>query len=204
MAVSGATMALEVDKVLARDVLSAARTLPTASMHLPAAVATPPSITAVAPTLDMPETAVIEAESALVEQALGCSVRQAVLALPLGALSPGSRSEDHRQAQAFQVACPMPASYRLLIVNADGDELVDGIVPVRIGEQGRGQLRITIDGQAPGADIRHNGVLPKTHQLAVELRDDLGRARVPSASGVFAMLGDGVSLVLRPSRAEAH
>lgn len=198
--------ALELDKALPLPTLSAEGVLPETSLRLPGVELPSGPLNGRAVVADLPDAAAPAAvtQAALAGLAHRCSVRQSALALPLGALRPGAHSEAFSQAQAFQVACPEPASYRLIIVNAQGEELPQGVVPVRIGESGGGQLHITIDGREPGALIRHNGVLPKTHQLAVELRDEFGRGRIPATSGALTMAKRDLSLALRAALPEEH
>ncbi|WP_027873239.1 hypothetical protein [Spongiibacter marinus] len=196
--------ALELDETLPLSIPPSVNALPEAPLRLPGARLPSMNLRGGALVAELPDEVARAAvtQGAMAELAHRCSVRQSALALPLGALSPGAHSEAFSQARAFQVACPEPASYRLIIVNAQGEELPQGVVPVRIGDSGGGQLHITIDGREPGGLIRHNGVLPKTHQLAVELRDEFGRGRIPSASGVLTMAKHDLSLVLRPALPE--
>ncbi len=196
--------ALELDEALPLSIARSVNALPEAPLRLPGVRLPSVNLLGSALVAELPDEVARAAvtQGALAGLAHRCSVRQSALALPLGALRPGAHSEAFSQAQAFQVACPEPASYRLIIVNAQGEELPQGVVPVQIGDSGGGQLHITIDGREPGALIRHNGVLPKTHQLAVELRDEFGRGRIPSTSGALTMAKRDLSLALRAALPE--
>lgn len=199
MAISATSMAIEVDNVLSLTSLHTEKTLAPLSVRLPNAALPRGRIDAsgMPPNTTEAKAAIVATKAALAELALQCSVRQNAFEVPLGVLPPGGRSEDFNQAQAFQVICPAPASYRLIAVNAQGVEIQQGVVPVLIGGSNLGQLRITIDGHPLGRQIQHNGVLPKTHHLAVELWNESGRAVIPATSGVVSLAEEGLSLALR-------
>lgn len=188
---------------------AAVQNLRSAAPQLPSARANIPSPTAYPRTApDRPGIAAAAADASssvhtsLARQASHCSILAQQIAVDFGEVLPAEASAKFTQRSYFEVDCPTPASYRLVLVDSAGNNLAGDSLVLRVANQPEALLTLSIDGRPPGKLMRHTGTQLNRHELLAELKNSAGQPLTPKAAGELSLPPNRFFVALVPAFAE--
>ncbi len=138
----------------------------------------------------------------LARQASRCTIRAQNIAVDFGDVLPAEPSSRFTQRSYFEVDCPAPASYRLVLVDNAGASLTGDSLVLQVGNQPNALLRLSIDGRPPGKLMRHTGTQVNRHELLAELKNATGQPLTPNVAGKLSLPPNRFFVSLVPALTE--
>lgn len=130
-----------------------------------------------------------------------CKIREPYpLSFNFGELMPAEPSANSTISYHFSVDCKRPAAYRIVILDANQQQLYGSYLPAAIvqadGTQSAAAVFITIDGKPMGREIRNSGINPSQHTLSAELRASPQVPVTPQQAGNISLGMESAALTL--------